>query len=86
MAMQVPSWLEEILAKPTCDVPEAGRALGLSRPRSYAGAARGYIKTIDTGDRRKRVSTAWLRRTLQLDEPASAVSPRSSDASWGAGP
>jgi hypothetical protein len=64
-----PPWLAEILAKPTCDIPEAGRALGLERGGSYAAAARGDIKTIPCGPRRKKVPTAWLRRTLQIDEP-----------------
>jgi hypothetical protein len=67
---RLPAWLAEILAKPTCDIPEAGKALGLNRGPSYAAAARGAIPTIDFGGRRKKVPTNWLRRQLRLDEPA----------------
>jgi hypothetical protein len=64
----IPDWLQEILAKPTCDVHEAGKALGLERHRAYAAVWSGHIPTIAVGARRKKVPTAWLRRTLGLDE------------------
>jgi hypothetical protein len=49
--------------------PTAGQSLGYGRNATYAAAARGEIPTLDVG-RLKRVPTAWLRRTLQLDEAA----------------
>jgi hypothetical protein len=53
---------EEVLARPTCAVPEAAKVLGL-RGNGYAEAARGEIPTIKFG-RRRRVPTAILRRML----------------------
>lgn len=61
----MPAWLEKILCEPTTSVPEAGRALKLSRNASYQAASRGEIPTLQMG-RMKRVPTAWLRRVLQL--------------------
>jgi hypothetical protein len=52
--------------------PETGEILGLSRGATYAGAARGDIKTVKIG-RLKKVPTRWLRRTLGLDEPTEAA-------------
>lgn len=60
-------WLQQILAKPTTTVPEAGRALGLSRNAAYEAASRGEIETLRFG-RKYVVPTAWLRRALQLTE------------------
>jgi hypothetical protein len=66
----IPDWLREALAEPTTTVPLAGRALGLKgKNQSYEAAARGEIKTLRFG-RRLSVPTAWLRRQLELDEPA----------------
>lgn len=65
----MPSWLTEILSKPTASVPEAGRCLGLSRNGSYEAAARGEIEVITFG-RKKVVPTAWLRKKLQIGEAA----------------
>jgi hypothetical protein len=48
-------------------VPEAGRALGLSRNASYEAAARGEIQTLRFG-RRIVVPTAWLKGVLQLTD------------------
>lgn len=62
-------WLEEILAKPTTTVPEAGKVFGLARNQAYEAAARGEIKTLKFG-RRLVVPTAWLRRQLMLDGDA----------------
>ena len=67
----MPKWLEEILAEPTADVPEAGRALGISRNCAYEAAAKGEIKTIRVG-RRLRVPTRWLREVLELDDTRAA--------------
>jgi hypothetical protein len=63
----MPEWLKKILAKPTTSVPEAGRALGLSRNASYEAAARGEIQTLRFG-RRIVVPTAWLKGVLQLTD------------------
>jgi hypothetical protein len=63
----MPKWLEEILSEPTTSVPNAGRALGMSRNAAYEAAARGDIKTVRF-NRMYRVPTAWLRRTLDLPE------------------
>ena len=49
--------------------PEVADILGLSRSSVYKGAEDGSIRTIPFG-RLKKVPTAWLRRTLGLDEPA----------------
>ena len=49
--------------------PDTGEILDLRRNATYAAAARGEIETIDFG-RLKKVSTAWLRRKLGLDQPA----------------
>jgi hypothetical protein len=65
------SELENILAKPTTNVPAAGRVLGLSRNASYEAAARGEIMTIRFG-RRLIVPTAWLRKILELDSGRAA--------------
>jgi hypothetical protein len=48
--------------------PQTGKILNLSRGATYAAAERGDVKTIQLG-RLKRVSTAWLRQKLGLDEP-----------------
>ena len=75
----IPKWLAEILAKPTCNVPEAGRALGLNRDRSYAAAREGFIETIETGPKRRQVPTSWLRRKLMIDEPSMRRTPVTRD-------
>jgi hypothetical protein len=54
----------------TVSVPEAGKILGFGRNSSFAAAHAGEIKTLRFG-RLLRVPTAWLRRKLELDEPAS---------------
>jgi hypothetical protein len=61
----MPEWLQKILAQPTTTVPDAGRALGISRNAAYEAAVRGEIKTMRFG-RTLRVPTAWLKSTLQL--------------------
>jgi len=48
--------------------PDTGRALGLSKSTTYAGAASGDIPTFRVG-RRIVVPTMAIRRLLQLDEP-----------------
>ena len=63
----IPDWLEEILAEPTCDIHEAGRALGLARHRAFAAVAAGAIPVIRVGKRRMKVPTSWLRQVLRLD-------------------
>ena len=65
----MPIWLKEILAKPTTSVPLAGKALGLSPTLAYKAAHAGQIPFLRFGDRMV-VSTAWLRRALQIDEKA----------------
>ena len=63
--------LQKLLLRPTASVPEVGRiAFDLSRGASYEAAKRGDIQVIEMG-RKKRVSTAWLRKKLDLDPPAS---------------
>jgi excisionase family DNA binding protein len=47
----------------TVTVPEAGKALGLTRHGAYAAAQRGEIQTIRFG-RLLRVPKAWLERVL----------------------
>ncbi|MET4295436.1 hypothetical protein ABIB06_005980 [Bradyrhizobium sp. LB8.2] len=59
--------LQELLSKPTADVPEAGRiCYGLSRNGSYDAAKRGDIPTIKVG-RLLKVPTAALRKQLGLE-------------------
>jgi hypothetical protein len=59
--------LQNLLSKPTADVPEVGRiCYGMSRNGSYAAAARGEIPTIKVG-RLLKVPTAPLRRQLGLE-------------------
>jgi hypothetical protein len=41
----MPEWLRKILAEPTASVPDAGRALGISRNAAYQAASEGDIKT-----------------------------------------
>jgi hypothetical protein len=65
----MPEWLQKILAQPTTTVPDAGRALGISRNAAYEAAVRGEIKTMRFG-RTLRVPTAWLREQLQLKDAA----------------
>lgn len=62
-----------ILTKLTVPLwPVAGRALDLSRNATYDAARRGDIPTIPMG-RRKPVATAWLRKTLGLDQEAARI-------------
>jgi len=49
--------------------PTAGRALGLGRSATYAGAKNGDIETLDIGHK-KPVPTAFLRKKLGLVEPS----------------
>src|SRR5437870_224776 len=49
--------------------PHVGRLLNKRRGATYSAAAKGEIKTIGVG-KSKRVSTAWLRKVLSVDEPA----------------
>jgi hypothetical protein len=48
----------------TVTVPEAGRALGLTRHGAYEAAKRGEILTLRFG-RLLKVPKAWLRRKLE---------------------
>jgi excisionase family DNA binding protein len=48
----------------TLTVPEAGKALGLTRHGAYAAAQRGEIPTLRFG-RLLRVSKAWLNGVLK---------------------
>jgi hypothetical protein len=63
----MPDWLAKILAEPTASVPDAGRALGISRNAAYEAAVRGEIKTMRFG-RRLVVPTAWLKSVLELTD------------------
>jgi hypothetical protein len=59
----------EIMTRLTVPLwPTAGRALGLGRNSTFAGAKKGQIETIAVG-RRRPVPTAFLRRKLGLEEP-----------------
>jgi hypothetical protein len=61
-----------ILTKLTVPLwPTAGKALGLGRTATFAGAKTGEIPTIQVG-RRRPVPTTFLRRALGLDEPTRA--------------
>jgi hypothetical protein len=65
--------LQEILSKPTTSITKAGEALGFGKNEAYDAAANGTIPVIKigAGKRDKRtVSTAWLRRQLQLEGAA----------------
>jgi len=59
--------MKEILSNPTVSVPDAARALGISRNSAYDSVQRGEIPAERYG-RRIVVPTAWLRRTLQIGE------------------
>ncbi len=61
-----PATLEAILARPTCQVEEAGHVLGIGRGQAYAAAKRGEIPTIRVG-RRLVVPMAAFKRLLQID-------------------
>lgn len=50
-------------ARGTCDIPEAGRRLGVGRNAAYEAARRGEIPTIRIG-RRLLVPLAALERML----------------------
>jgi hypothetical protein len=65
----MPTWLQEMLSKPTTTVPLAGKAIGLSRNAAYEAAHRGEIPTLQFG-RRKVVPTSWLRQILRLPDTA----------------
>ena len=45
--------------------PDTGKILRLGRGATYAAAERGEIEVIEIG-KLKRVSTAWLRRKLDI--------------------
>jgi hypothetical protein len=62
----MPQWLKEILAEPTASVPDAGRALGISRNAAYEAAAEGSIRTLRIR-RSLRVPTPWLRQQLMIE-------------------
>jgi hypothetical protein len=49
--------------------PETGQIFDLSRGATYAAAKRGEIEVIPFG-RLKKVSAAWVKAKLGLDEPA----------------
>ena len=49
--------------------PEVAEILELSRSSVYERAKDGSIQTIPFG-RLRKVPTAWLRRMLELDDPA----------------
>lgn len=59
--------LNKILARPTAQIKDAGRALGLSPSSSYAAAKSGQIHAIKIGGK-LIVPTAWLRKQLMLEE------------------
>lgn len=61
----------------TVTVPEAGRALGLTRHHAYEAAKRGEIPTLQFG-RLKRVPRAWLERTLGVRSNGSKSNGRES--------
>jgi hypothetical protein len=65
--MELKQILEDIRTKPTVPLwPHVGKALGISRGSTYAGAQRGEIDVIRIGHRMLAVS-ASLRRRLGLD-------------------
>jgi hypothetical protein len=59
--------LEELLSRPTADVPDVGRiCFDLSRNGSYDAAKRGDFPTIKVG-RLLKVPTAALRKQLGFE-------------------
>jgi hypothetical protein len=62
--------LAAILAKPTTSPTKAAEAMGIGKNRVRDAIEAGAIETIETGGKRKRVTTAWLRRKLGLDGEA----------------
>jgi len=59
--------LNEILSRPTMDVPTAGAILGnLCRNASYDAAHRGDIPTIKVG-KRMRVATSYVKKQLGIE-------------------
>jgi hypothetical protein len=44
------------------DIPVAGKAAELSRPRSYAAAADGSMPTVEIAGRKRVPTHKWLRK------------------------
>jgi hypothetical protein len=59
----------------TVTVPQAGRALGLTRHGAYEAAKRGEIPTMRFG-RLLKVSKAWLASVLNQEERSNGSSQR----------
>ena len=55
------AWLEKVLAPPTTSIQNAAKVLGYGKGAGYEAVKRGDIPTIDIGQVRKTVPTAWLR-------------------------
>lgn len=55
-----------LLDRPTVDLPDAARLLGISRGMAYKAANDGTLPVLTFG-RRKVVPTAHLRRLLGID-------------------
>lgn len=53
--------------------PHAGRAIGLSRDKTYSAANKGEIEGLIEVGRTRRVTTAWLSRVLGLEHTAEAA-------------
>jgi hypothetical protein len=51
-------------------IPQAGAALGYGRSGAYDAVRRGDIPTVNAGQRRKKVPTAWIRQQVGLDRTA----------------
>lgn len=62
----------EAAVRPTLEVEEAGRILGLGRASVYVGVKNGDIPAIRVG-KRLLVPTAALRRMLALDVDSPAI-------------
>jgi len=67
-----PLTLDDLRARPTVTVEEAGAMLGLSRSSTYAAARRGQIQTIRIG-RRLVVPSSSLLRMLDPQQPAESA-------------
>jgi hypothetical protein len=51
-------------------IPQAGAALGYGRSGAYEAARRGDIPTVNAGQRKKKVPTAWIRQQVGLHRDA----------------
>lgn len=63
--------LETLLSRPTLDVAQAAKALGIGRSLAFEAVARGEIPSTRIG-RRIRVLSSGIRKILHRDVPEDA--------------